>query len=171
MDQMIAKYYSNQTQLASLELGLDSPEFAVDDGSYSSYYMNTISWRSGTTPLPMEINPRAVFERFFGDSDSTDPAERLRRIQGQRSILDSISESVSSLMGTVGASDRSKIGEYLDAIRDVERRIEVAENSNAASADTGAFARPVGIPKTYSEHAKLMFDLQVLAFQTDMTRV
>ena len=173
LDQVVAKEFGKQTQLASLELGLDSPEIASDDGSYSAYYMNTISWRSGTTPLPVEINPRAVFERMFGDSDSTDPAERLRRVRKQRSILDSVTESVARLLGGVGPSDRVKLSEYLDSIRDIERRIQVAEKDTASSKEQGqsGMERPVGIPTTFEEHAKLMFDLQVVAFQSDLTRV
>jgi len=175
MDQLVAKHYGNETQLASLELGLDSPEFAVDDGSYSSYYMNTISWRSGNTPLPMEINPRAVFERMFGNTKSTDPAERLRQAQRERSILDSVSEGVARLLTGVGPKDQVKLAEYLDAIRDIERRIQVAERENSSAQqsapDQKGMEKPVGIPTLYSEHAKLMFDLQVVAFQTDMTRV
>jgi uncharacterized protein DUF1552 len=176
MDQVAARVFGKQTQLASLELGLDSPEAAGDDGSYAAYYMNTISWRSGTTPLPMEINPRSVFERMFGDSDTTDPAERARRIAAQRSVLDSITEGVSRLLGGVGTTDRVKLAEYLEAIRDIERRIQVAENeSKAETAATSSaeahMERPVGVPAVYSEHAKLMFDLQVVAFQSDLTRV
>src|SRR5581483_8094714 len=148
MDQMIAKYYSNQTQLASLELGLDSPEFAVDDGSYSSYYMNTISWRSGTTPLPMEINPRAVFERMFGDSDTTDRAELARRAKLESSILDSVTKGVARLSRGVGASDRTKLEEYLSAIRDIERRIQVAEkqaNEESSEEEHLVMKRPAGV--------------------------
>jgi hypothetical protein len=171
MDQIAAREMGKQTQLASLEVALDSPEVAADDGSYAAYYMNTISWRSGTTPLPMEINPRAVFERMFGDSDSADPAERLRLARRQRSVLDSVNEGVNRLLLGVGASDRTKLGEFLDALRDVERRIQVAESGSAADAPENSMERPVGIPTAYSEHAKLMFDLQVLALQSDLTRV
>jgi hypothetical protein len=171
MDQIAAREMGKHTQLASLEVALDSPEVAADDGSYAAYYMNTISWRSGTTPLPMEINPRAVFERMFGDTDSSDPAERLRRVKKQRSVLDSVREGVANLMGDVQASDRPKLGEYLDALRDVERRIQVAESSSASAEEPTAMERPVGIPTAYSEHAKLMFDLHVLAFQSDLTRI
>ncbi|HWP83725.1 MAG TPA: DUF1552 domain-containing protein [Terriglobia bacterium] len=175
VDQLIAREFGKETQLASLELGLDSPEIAGNDGSYSAYYMNTISWRSGTNPLPMEINPRNVFERLFGDSDSADPAVRAQRIKKDRSILDSVSEGVARMLGEVGPSDRAKLSEYLDALRDVERRIQVAERTSAADGASAqelpAMERPAGVPATYSEHAKLMFDLQVLALQTDMTRV
>ena len=175
-DQLIAREFGKETQLASLEVGLDSPETAGNDGSYSSYYMNTVAWRSGTNPLPMEINPRNVFERLFGDSDSADPAVRARRIQRDRSILDSVSDGVSRMLGGVGPGDRAKLSEYLDALRDVERRIQVAERTAStaeepASQELPVVERPAGVPSLYSEHAKLMFDLQVLALQTDMTRV
>ncbi|MGH9784156.1 MAG: DUF1552 domain-containing protein [Terriglobia bacterium] len=173
LDQVAAREFGKETQLASLELGLDSPEIASDDGAYSAYYMNTISWRTGTTPLPMEINPRSVFERMFGDSDTTSAADRMRRVQRQRSILDSVTEGVARLANGVGPSDRTKLAEYLDAIRDIERRIRVAETSSEKTANTEqeAFERPVGVPTTFAEHARLMFDLQVVAFQSDLTRV
>ncbi len=174
LDQVVAKAYAKETQLASLELGLDSPEFASTDGSYSAYYLNTISWRSGTTPLPMEINPRAVFERMFGDSDSNDPAERARRVQKERSVLDSVTDGVARLLGASGPSDRAKLSEYLDAIRDIERRIQVAEKATAeeqVAEGKQGMERPVGIPTTFAEHSKLMLDLQVVALQSDMTRV
>jgi hypothetical protein len=175
VDQLIAREFGKETQLASMEVALDSPEIAGNDGSYSAYYMNTISWRSGTNPLPMEVNPRNVFERLFGDSDTADKTARARRTQKDRSILDSVSDGVSRMLGEVGPSDRAKLGEYLDALRDVERRIQVAERTSTtgdpASPDLPVMDRPAGVPATYSEHAKLMFDLQVLALQTDMTRV
>jgi hypothetical protein len=175
MDQVAAKAFGKETPLASLEIGLDSPEFASDDGAYSAYYMNTISWRTGTTPLPMEINPRVVFERMFGDTDSTDRAEQLRNVQRQRSLLDAVTESVADLAGGVGPNDRAKLNEYLEAIRDIERRIQVAEKVAAAdptsSQGTTTLERPVGIPSTFAEHAKLMFDLQLIAFQSDLTRI
>jgi hypothetical protein len=175
MDQVAARELGKQTQLASLELGIDVPEMAISDGSYGAYYMNTISWRGPTTALPMEYNPRNVFERMFGDSDSADPAERLRRVKHERSILDSVSEGVARMMGDVGDSDRMKLNEYLEAIRDVERRIQVAEKQTESTgdgvSDRLSMERPAGIPNTFSAHCKLMFDMQVLAFQTDMTRV
>jgi len=174
MDQLAAKALGKETPLTSLEIGLDSPEFASDDGAYSAYYMNTISWRTATTPLPVENNPRAVFERMFGDTDSTDRSEQLRRAQKQRSILDSGPESVAGIAGGVGPNDRAKLNEYLDSIRDIERRIQVAEKTSSedpAPADGATMERPVGIPTTFAEHAKLMFDLQVVAFQSDLTRV
>ena len=175
LDQVAARAFGKETPLASLEIGLDSPEFASDDGAYSAYYMNTISWRTGTTPLPMEINPRVVFERMFGDSDSTDRSEQLRRAQRQRSLLDSVTEGLADLAGGVGPNDRAKLNEYLDSIRDIERRIQVVEKTSSAEPDSpegkAAMERPVGIPTTFAEHVKLMFDLQLVAFQSDLTRV
>jgi hypothetical protein len=177
MDQVAAKKFGKHTQLGSLELGLDSSDYVGgDDGNYSAFYSNTISWRSGTTPLPMEINPRAVFERMFGDSDTADPKERLRRIEKNRSILDSVTQGVNRLLVRGGTSDRIKLTEYLDAIRDVERRIQVTEKASSSPGQTSnlgqpAMGRPAGIPTEYAEHAKLMFDLMVLAYQSDMTRV
>ncbi len=170
MDQIAARELGKQTQLASLELALETTEVvgACDTG-YSCAYVNTLSWRSPTTPNPMENQPRAVFERLFGDSDSTDPAERLARINEDQSILDVVSQSVARLVRSLGPSDRAKLTEYLDAIRDVERRIQMAEAQS--SQELPSFDRPAGVPDTVEEHAKLMFDLQVLAFQTDMTRV
>jgi hypothetical protein len=171
VDQVIAKETAKHTQIASLELGIDPPEFnGGDEGAYSGYYRSTISWRGATTPLPTEHNPRKVFERMFGDSDSTDPAARMRRILRQRSVLDSVLARVSRLSREVGAGDRAKLDEYLEAVRDVERRIQVAETTSASS-EMPAMERPSGIPATYGEHATLMFDLQLLAFQTDLTRV
>jgi hypothetical protein len=119
--------------------------------------------------MPVEDRPRAVFERLFGDNDSTDPAVRLRQIQSDRSILDSVTQKVSHLLISLGSSDGAKLTEYLDAIRDVERRIQRAEEQSSRELPT--LERPAGVPATFAEHAKLMFDLQVLAYQSDLTRV
>ena len=170
-DQVAAKELGNQTQLASLELTLDTVGLlGGGDTPVNDAYSNTISWRSATQPLPMESNPRAVFERLFGEGDSTDPAERLTRIRQNRSLLDFVAGDVSRMMNRVPQSDRVKLTEYLDGIRDVERRIQRAEEQTT-SKQMPVVARPTGVPPTYDEHARLMFDLQVLAFQTDMTRV
>ena len=176
MDQVAARHLGKETQLASIELGLDSGEVTSDDGAYSAYYLNTISWRSGTTPLPTEINPRVVFERLFGDADSTDPVEQLRRVKTQHSVLDSVTDRVSRLMREVGPSDQKKLTEYFDSVRDIERRVEVAEKASIDPPTEHArqhvtMPRPLGIPNTFAEHARLMFDLQVAAFQSDLTRV
>jgi hypothetical protein len=172
VDQIIAGEFSRHTQLASLELGLDPAEFVGEaDGTYAGYYRSTISWRSGTMPLPTEDNPRKVFERMFGDTDSTDSAERMRRITRQRSVLDAVMGRVNRLMASVGPTDGQKIAEYLDAVRDVERRIQVAESTANSSQQAPTMERPAGIPGTYADHARLMFDLMLLAYQTDLTRV
>ena len=169
-DQIIAKVLGKYTQLPSLELGLHSNDaVGACEKGWSCAYTNTISWSSPTTPLPIEYQPRAVFERLFGDNNSTDPAVRLSRIRKDRNLLDSVTESAARLMGTIGSSDRARLGQYLDAMRDIERRIQLAEEQS--SRELPVVDRPVGIPATFEEHAKLMFDLQVLAFQTDLTRV
>lgn len=170
-DQVAAKDLGQQTQLASLELTLDTVGLlGGGDTPVNDAYSNTISWRSATQPLPMESNPRAVFERLFGEGDSTDTAERLARIRQNRSLLDYVAGDISRMMNRVPQSDRVKLSEYLDGIRDVERRIQRAEEQ-ASTKQLPVVARPTGIPGTYDDHARLMFDLQVLAFQTDMTRV
>ena len=170
VDQLAAKELGQQTQLASLELALEGRDLAGScDVGYSCAYTNTISWRSATTPLPMENDPRAVFERLFGDSGSTDPAARLARIKADRSILDAVTERVARLQKRIGARDRAKLGEYLEAVRDVERRIHRAEEQS--SQELPRVDQPAGVPATFEEHARLMFDLQVLAYQTDLTRV
>jgi hypothetical protein len=170
MDQIAAKELGKQTQFGSLEMCVDTPELLGQcEAGYTCAYMNTISWRTPSTPMPMENRPRQVFERLFGDSDSTDPAVRLRRIKQDKSILDSVTEKATQLRAKVGAADSAKINEYLDAVRDVERRVQTAEAQSGR--ELPKVERPVGIPDTYTDHAKLMFDLQVLALQTDLTRV
>ena len=170
VDQFVAKELGKDTQLTSLELALDSTEVVGScDGGYSCAYTNTLSWRTPTSPLPMENKPRAVFERLFGDSDSTNPQERLARMQRDRSVLDFVTEEVSRMAKGLGPKDRAKLNEYLEAIREVERRIQKAEEQ--ASRELPSLERPEGVPATFTEHAKLMADLQTLAWQTDMTRV
>lgn len=169
MDQTAAQELGKQTQLASLELGIENEVLGACEAGYSCVYSNTISWRTPTTPMPVEIQPRAVFERLFGDSDSTDPAVRLSQIRENRSILDFVTKAANRLSSGLGPSDRNKISEYLDAIRDVERRIQLAEEQS--SRELPRLDRPAGIPPRFDEHAKVMFDLQVLAFQSDLTRV
>lgn len=170
IDQLVAQRYGNETQLGSLELALDQNDvFGSCDIGFSCQYTSTISWRDQFTPLPMETNPRLVFERLFGDIGTTDPTVRLQRIKKDQSLLDSISERVSELNRSVGAGDRAKLDQYLDSVRDVERRIQMAEAQS--NRELPELTQPSGIPGTYEEHAKLMFDLQVLAYQTDLTRV
>jgi hypothetical protein len=170
MDQIAARDLGRETQLASLELNLDARDFAGScDAGYSCAFTNTIAWRSATTPLPMENNPRVVFERLFGGDDTTDQAARRARLDADRSLLDSVTERVADIERVLGPSDQTKLVEYLDAVRDVERRIQTAERQSAK--DLPAVDQPAGIPGTFEAHAKLMFDLQVLAYQTDLTRV
>ena len=170
MDQIVAREFGKHTQLASLELAIESTETAgACDVGFACAYTNTIAWKSANTPLPMQNNPRAVFERLFGDADSTDAKVRLARIREDRSILDSVTEEVARLQGALGHTDRTKLSEYLEAIRDVERRIQLAEEQSDQALP--ALDHPAGIPGSYEEHVKLMFDLMVLAYQCDMTRV
>jgi hypothetical protein len=170
-DQIAAKELGKKTQLASLEIGLEEPTLAGScDTGYSCAYTNTISWRTPTTPNPMEINPRAVFERLFGDGDSTEPAARLKLMREDRSILDFVREDVARLEPGLGSRDKSKLNEYLDGIREVERRIQKAEEQSATM-KVPLLERPSSIPDEFEEHAKLMSDLMVIAYQTDMTRV
>jgi hypothetical protein len=170
VDQVAAREFGKYTQLASLEMGLESAEVVgACESAYSCAYYNTISWRNETTPLPMENRPRVIFERLFGDSGSTDPNIRLARMKENRSILDAVLEDVSRLRGKLPPTDRGKIDQYLEAVRDVERRIELAENQ--PQVDLPTLTNPVGIPNIFSDYFKLMTDLQVLSWQTDMTRV
>ena len=170
IDQLVARQLGNQTQLGSLELALDQSDvFGSCDIGFSCQYTSTISWRDANTPLPMETNPRAVFERLFGDTGTTDPAVRLQRIRKDRSLLDAVTDRVAELNKKVGSSDQAKLDQYLDAVRDVERRIQLAEAQSHR--ELPEVDQPAGIPRTYEEHAKLMFDMQVLAYQTDLTRV
>jgi hypothetical protein len=171
VDQIIAQELGKSTQLTSLELAIDPNELiGACEAGYSCAYSNTLSWRNPTTPLPMENQPRAVFERLFGDSDNTTQAARMARVQEDRSILDSLVTEVSRFEKKLDAGDRSKLGQYLDAIRDIEKRIQKAEAQSAQELPT--MERPTGgIPGTFAEHARMMFDLQVLAFQCDITRV
>jgi hypothetical protein len=167
MDQVVAKTLGAETQLPSLELGLELAMAGACESAYSCVYYNTIVWSSPTTPLPMENRPRAVFERLVGDS--TNPAERTARMKEDRSILDLVSQDLARLMRSVGASDRLKLDQYSDAVRSVERQIQVAERQ--APKDLPFIEKPLGIPDRFSDYARLMLDLQVLAFQGDMTRV
>jgi uncharacterized protein DUF1552 len=170
MDQVAAKELAKETQLASLELAIESTAIlGACDGGASCAYTNTISWTTPTTPLPMENDPRAVFERLFGTSGSTDSAARLAGIQRDRSILDFVTKEVSRLNGRLGPRDRAKFTEYLESVRDIERRIQKAEEQNAR--ELPVVDQPMGIPSDYAEHAKLMMDLLALAYQTDLTRI
>jgi hypothetical protein len=170
MDQIAAKQFSKETQLASLELGIESNAMLGScDGGASCAYTNTVAWSSPTTPLPIENDPRAVFERLFGSTGSTDRDARLERIGRDRSILDFVGEQLGGLQKRIGPNDRIRVSEYLDSVRDVERRIQMAEQQN--SRELPVVEQPIGIPTDYAEHAKLMMDMLALAYQTDLTRV
>ena len=170
VDQLLARQWEKETQVASLELSMDKPANAgVCDLTLNCVYTHTISWRSPTQALPMESNPRAVFERLFGDSGSTDKGARERRLRQQRSILDSVIEEIAALKRELGPQDNLKIDEYTEAVRDVERRIHMAEQQ--IDLELPEFSAPEGVPAAYEDHMELMFDLQLLAFQADLTRV
>jgi len=167
MDQMIAQAICRDSKLSSLELAVDRNDVvgACDHG-YACAYMNSMSWKTPTMPLPAETNPRFVFERLFGSGDTAEA--RVARSREDRSILDGLTQEISNLRRKVGVRDGVKLGEYFDAIREVEQRIAKSESYNS---DLAVPERPVGVPETFKEYAELMFDLQVLAFQADITRV
>jgi hypothetical protein len=170
MDQLLARHFASDTQVASLEMSMDAPANAgACTGNLSCVYTHTLSWRSATQPLPMEWNPRAVFERLFGDSGSTDKTAREARLQQHKSILDSVADKLASLKRELGPGDQSKVNEYSDAIRDVERRIARAEEQRDIQLPT--IDQPQGAPPVFEDHLALMLDLQLLAFQSDLTRV
>ena len=169
VDQIAAEKLCRDNRLPSLELTLEN-SFLVGncDNGYNCVYVNTLSWSSPTTPLPMENNPRVVFERLFGDGGTVD--ERRAAMRRDQSILDSVTDDMARLVGSLGASDRARVDQYVDSVREVERRIQRAE----AQAGESTFTlpdRPVGIPETYDEHARLLFDLLLLTYQADITRV
>jgi hypothetical protein len=170
MDQVAAREIGGETQLASLELALETNDIlGACDLGYTCAYTSTLSWRGPKTPLPMEHNPRAAFERLFGTSDSTDPRTRAADLQRDRSILDSVLGDMAELKKTVSAPDQAKLDEYVDAVRDVERRIQRAEQQ--ADRELPTVTQPSGIPSEFADYAKLMFDLNTLALQADMTRI
>jgi hypothetical protein len=171
VDQIAAQQIAAATRFPSIELGCeDSRTVGNCDSGYSCAYTNSISWRTPTTPMPPEINPRAAFERLFGTEDlSLDPKIRARRAQYRRSILDLVSADTRRLAGTLGPTDRRKMDEYLVAVREIEKRIESAERDNRGL--TPGIEKPAGIPITFPDYATLMYDLQVVAFQADLTRV
>ena len=170
VDQLIAQSLANETQLASLEVAIEGRDLAGScDIGFSCAYTNTIAWRGPSTALPMENDPRILFERMFGGSGSTDRAARAAQIATDRSILDSVRDRVATLQGRIGARDRVKLDEYLEAVRDIERRIRKAEEQS--DRELPLVERPRGVPASFEEHAKLMFDLQLLAYETDLTRV
>jgi hypothetical protein len=170
MDQLLARHFAGETQVASLELAMDGPANAgACTGILSCAYTHTISWRSPTQPLPMEHNPRAVFERLFGDSGSTGKAAREARLLQQKSLLDSVNEKLAALRKELGAQDQAKVEQYTEAVRDIERRIQKAEEQRDVELPT--LEQPQGVPPVFEDHLALMLDLQLLAFQSDLTRV
>ena len=172
VDQMLARDIGRSTPLPSLELGLEDVRMVGGcDSGYSCAYSNTVSWSSPTTPLPYENNPRRVFERLFGDGETTDPTVRAMRARQNRSLLDFVLEDAHRLSSSLGAGDRRKLADYLDAVREVERRIQNAERQGGADLDLLAMDRPDGVPPTFEEHAQVMSDLVSIAFQADLTRV
>ena len=170
-DQIAAQAIGAETRFGSLELGCEDARTVGNcDSGYSCAYTNSISWRTPTTPMPPEINPRMVFERLFGSLDtSLDPQARHQMTEDRASILDTVTDRARELIGTLGASDRRKVDEYLTGVREIEQRIQNAEKDNREIAPT--MEKPSGIPATFAEHAKLMYDLQTMAFQTGLTRV
>jgi hypothetical protein len=171
VDQIAAQHIGDQTRFASLELGCDdSRTIGNCDSGYSCAYTNSLAWRGPATPMPPETNPRLVFERLFGDIDtSLSPEVRARRLRYRRSILDLVSERTSQLSSDLGPSDKRKLDEYLTSIREIERRIERAEQDMTHL--TPGIDKPTGVPVEYPDYVNLMFDLQLIAFQTDQTRI
>ena len=169
-DQVAAQQIGQDTVLPSMELATEDHSGLIGscDRDYGCIYMNTLSWRTPTTPMPMEINPRKVFERMFGQGGSA--TERLARIKEDKSILDAITKDVASLQVQLGPSDRQMMTQYLENVREIERRIQRAETSQGDE-DLQLPARPAGVPFDYEEHIKLMYDLITLAYQADVTRV
>src|SRR5262245_27442019 len=170
MDQLLARQFASETQLASLETAMDGPANAgACTGILSCAYTHTISWRSATQPLPMEHNPRAVFERLFGDSGTTDRGAREARLRQHKSILYSVNGKLAKLRTELGPQDRTKVEQYSEAVRDVERRIARAEEQR--DVELPELAQPQGIPPVFEDHLALMLDLQLLALQSNLTRV
>ncbi len=172
VDQVAAQHIGGQTRFPSLELGCEEGLYGGNcDGRYSCAYSNTISWRTPSAPMPQETSPRAVFERMFGGADiDPDPVRRARRAAYDQSVLDLVLEQAKTLQGTLGATDRRKLDEYLYSVRDIEKRIVQAEQDADVAPPELARPRP-GVPQSFIAHARLMFDLMTVAFQTDMTRV
>src|SRR5947207_7026682 len=169
VDQVIANKIGQETPLPSLELATEDFTGWIGgcDTAYSCAYMNTISWKTPTTPLPMEINPRAVFERMFGRPGTS--AQRLARMQEDKSILDSVKDDLTDLQKKLGSKDRARLGEFLDNVREIEQRIVKAEKQAANKVVVPD--APIGIPESFDDHARLMYDLMAVAFEANVTRV
>ena len=170
IDQLLARHFANETQLASLEVAMDTPANAgACSGILSCAYTHTLSWRSPTQPLPMEWNPRALFETLFGDSGSTERSVREARLRQHKSLLDAVTEKLAGLKRELGPQDQVKVNDFTEAVRDVERRIQKAEEQR--DLELPALDQPVGAPPVFEDHLALMLDLQLLALQSDLTRV
>ena len=168
-DQIAAQHIGGDTPLSSLELAMEQTYLIGNcDNGYSCVYTNSISWRTPTAPNPHETNPRIVFQRMFGDGGT--PEERLAHTQEDRSILDWVTADIADLQKRLGPADRSSVSEYLDSVREIERRLQLAERQHGES-PVELPDRPVGVPESYDAHAKLMFDLLAVAFRADITRV
>src|SRR6187549_1576138 len=170
MDQILAKHFATETQVASLELAMDPPNNAgACTGNLSCVYTHTLCWRNATQPLPMEYNPRAVFEKLFGDTGSTEAAAREKRLKEQKSILDSVADKLAKLRRELGPADQDKMNQYTESVRDVERSIDKAEKQTGL--ELPSLEQPQGVPPVFEDHLALMLDLQLLALQSDLTRV
>jgi hypothetical protein len=172
VDQVAAQAVGDKTRFASLELGCEDGRLVGNcDSGYSCAYSNSISWRSESTPMPPEINPRTVFERLFGNGDAAEtPAARAKRERNRKSILDLVMDNTSDLQKSLGPTDRRKLDEYLYGVREIEKRIETAEK-NSKEATPPDMVVPEGVPAEFADHVRLMFDLMTVAFQTDSTRI
>ena len=169
VDQIAANALGQDTRLPSLELSIDrGGQVGNCDNGYDCVYVNTLSWKTPTTPLPAENHPAVVFERLFGSGGT--PAQRIAEVRKDRSILDTVTEDIAALRRTLGPGDRTRVNEYFGAVREIERRLQLAE-TEAATRELPPFERPVGIPERFADHVKLMFDLQWLAYQADITRI
>jgi hypothetical protein len=168
VDQVIAQKIGQETLLPSVQLAVEDPGANASNcgEGYSCVYTNTISWQTPVRPMPMQVNPQIVFERLFGEGGSA--AERAARREQQRSILDSVTGSLAALEAKIGPADRVRVDQYLQDVREIERRLQVAMQ---ASSETPPIAMPYGVPESFDEHIKLQFDLLALAFQADITRV
>ncbi len=171
VDQVAAQFLGNKTRLSSLELGCEATRMVGScDAGYSCAYQNSLAWRTPNTPMPPEINPRLVFERLYGSLESSlDPKTQAALNEDRKSVLDYVNERTKKLVSTLGATDKRKIDEYLTAIREIEKRIARVENDNRQL--TPEIAKPNGIPANFADHVRLMHDLLIVAFQSDITRI
>lgn len=171
IDQIVARKFGQETPHASLELGVEPPSMTgTCVVSYSCAYTNSLSWRNATTPMPVTYNPRELFERLFGDGDTIDPKSRIAQLKREASILDFVMDDARRVSGQLGVADRQKLDQYMDAVRDIETRIQKVAAGGQETVSTD-FTRPAGVPESFEDHVRMMIDLQVLAMQADLTRV